>query len=51
MANIGAVSALTHLGVLTPTAARALETVLRPVVPGGGRPVGRIQPRLELTPA
>ena len=49
VANIGAVSALTQLGVLTPTATEALAMILRPMVLGGGRPVGRIEPRMELT--
>jgi len=51
VANIGGVSVLAQLGVLNPTAADALESVLRPVILGGGRPVGRVEPRLELTPA
>jgi L-asparaginase II len=48
VANIGAVSALDQLGVLTPNARSALEPVLRPVVTGGDRPVGHYEPRLRL---
>ena len=48
VAGVGAVSALEQLGYLTPTAAAALEPVLRPPVLGGGSPVGTYEPRLRL---
>jgi L-asparaginase II len=51
VANIGAVSALQQLGVLSAFAVEALEAVGRPSVLGGGRPAGRIEPRLRLEPA
>ena len=48
IANIAAVSALDQLGVLTPTAAFALEPIVRPDVLGGGNHVGRYESRLRL---
>lgn len=48
IANLGAVSALGQLGELTPNAASALGPVAGPLVLGGGRPVGRFEPRLVL---
>jgi L-asparaginase II len=48
VANIGAVSALDQLDVLTPTARSTLEPLLRPVVRGGGRPVGHFESRMRL---
>jgi L-asparaginase II len=48
VANLAAASALEQLGVLGPTAAGSLESVLTPGVLGGGRPVGNIEPRFKL---
>ncbi|MFP3882875.1 MAG: asparaginase [Actinomycetota bacterium] len=48
VANLAAVSALQQLDALTPTAGSALERFLRPPVLGGGRPVGNLEPQVEL---
>ena len=48
VANLAAASALDQLGVLVPTAAGSLETVLTPSVLGGGLAVGKIEPRFKL---
>lgn len=48
VANLGAVSALSQLGELTPTALAALEPISAPPVFGGGSAVGRLESRLEL---
>jgi L-asparaginase II len=47
-AVVGAIAALSSVGALTETASRRLAARARPVVLGGGRPVGEIQPELEL---
>ena len=47
-AVVGAVSALSQLGVLGDTASARLEDIGRPAVMGGGAPVGTVEPRLEL---
>jgi L-asparaginase II len=47
-AGVGMVAALDQLGLLTPAARRQLETVGRPVVLGGGVPVGHVESMLEL---
>lgn len=48
VANLAATAALDQLGVLTQTARSALEPILHPAVLGGGRKVGRFEPRFEL---
>lgn len=48
IASVAAVAVLDELGMLTATARSALEQVGHPVVVGGGEPVGRTEPRLEL---
>lgn len=48
IANVGAVAVLEQLGELTDTARLALQDVARPVVTGGGEPVGRTEPLLEM---
>lgn len=48
VANIAAVSALGQIGVLTPTAAAALDPIVRPPVLGGGERVGSFESRLHL---
>jgi L-asparaginase II len=48
VANLGAVATLDQLGMLSPVARIALEPVLHPQVLGGGRQVGRYEPRFEL---
>jgi L-asparaginase II len=48
VANLAAASALDQLGVLGPTAAGSLESVLTPGVLGGGVAVGKIEPRFKL---
>jgi L-asparaginase II len=48
VANLAAASALEQLDVLSPTAARSLDSVLAPRVLGGGVPVGRLEARFEL---
>lgn len=48
VANIAAVSALDQVGVLTPTAASALDPIVRPPVMGGGEPAGNFESRLRL---
>jgi L-asparaginase II len=48
VANIAAVSALDQIGVLTPTAAAALDPTVRPPVLGGGERVGTLESRLRL---
>jgi L-asparaginase II len=48
MAVVGAIAALDALGALTPTARQRLANKARPVVLGGGAPVGEVEPRLEL---
>lgn len=47
-AVVGAISALSQLGVLGDTARVRLEDAARPMVMGGGAPVGALEPRLEL---
>lgn len=51
VAHLAAASALERLGVLSSTASQALEPIVHPPVLGGGRPVGRFEPRFELEPA
>lgn len=48
VANLGAAAALDRLGGLSSTARHELEPVIHPPVLGGGRPVGRLEPRFEL---
>lgn len=48
VAYLAVASALEQLGVLSATAGAALEPVLHPPVLGGGKPVGRFEPRFEL---
>lgn len=48
VASIGAVATLRRLGVLSHVAETALEQVVHPPVLGGGRPVGRWEPRFDL---
>lgn len=48
VACLGAASALDQLGVLSATARDTLEPVIHPPVLGGGRPVGRLEPRFDL---
>jgi len=48
VAYLGAASALEQLGVLSSTARETLEPVVHPPVLGGGRPVGRLEPRFDL---
>ena len=48
MADIGAIAALDQLGELTATARSTLDGIGRPVVVGGEKPVGHIEPRLVL---
>jgi L-asparaginase II len=48
VASLAAVATLAQLGVTTQTADRALETLLRPPLLGGGSPVGSYEPRVEL---
>lgn len=48
VANIAAVSALGQIGVLTPTAAAALDPIVRPPVLGGEERVGSFESRLRL---
>lgn len=48
IANVGAVAVLEQLGELTKTARSALDDIGRPGVLGGGKPVGRTEPRLVL---
>jgi L-asparaginase II len=47
-AVVGAVAALEAVGAIGETAARSLRPFARPSVTGGGRPVGALEPRLEL---
>ena len=49
VANLAAVSALRQLGALSPTADLSLDAVSSPAVLGGGEPVGRVEPRFELS--
>lgn len=44
IAVVAAIAALRELGMLSPAALEALESVARPSVFGGGRPVGTIEP-------
>jgi L-asparaginase II len=44
------ITVLSELGLLAPGARRRLRPRLRPVVRGGGRPVGYLEPVLTLTP-
>lgn len=48
IANVAAVAVLDQLGELTATARTALRQVGRPLVVGGGEPVGRTEPRMDL---
>jgi L-asparaginase II len=48
-ADVGAVAALEAMGLLSSVASRFLEPVGRPVMFGGGKPVGHMEPRLVLT--
>lgn len=48
VANLAATSVMGQLGELSHFAAAALEPILYPAVLGGGRPVGRYEPRFEL---
>jgi L-asparaginase II len=48
IAGVAGLAALDQLGALTPYARERLERHSRPVVKGGGQPVGRFEPRLEL---
>lgn len=48
IANLGAVSALDQLGVLSPAAVSALDPIGKPPVLGGGRTVGTFESRLQL---
>lgn len=48
VAGLAGVAALDQMGALTPYARERLERHSHPVVKGGGRPVGRFEPRLEL---
>ena len=48
VAGLAGVAALDQMGALTPYARQRLERHSHPVVKGGGRPVGRFEPRLEL---
>jgi hypothetical protein len=48
VANLGAVSALGQLGVLSPAAVSALDPIGRPAVLGGGQTVGTFETRLQL---
>ncbi|MFZ0013459.1 MAG: asparaginase [Acidimicrobiia bacterium] len=48
VANLAAVAALGQLGALTAVASSSLEPIVHPPVLGGGRPVGRFEPRFEL---
>ena len=43
------IAVLSELGLLAPGARRRLRPRLRPVVRGGGRPVGHLEPVLTLT--
>ena len=48
VAGVAALAALDQLGALTPYASELLVKHSYPRVEGGGRPVGRFEPRLEL---
>lgn len=48
VASLGAVATLAMLDMLSPVAATSLEPLLHPKVFGGGRPVGRWEPRFDL---
>lgn len=48
IAGIAGLAALDQLGALTPYARERLQPHSHPVVKGGGQPVGRFEPRLEL---
>ena len=48
VAGVAALAALDQLGALTPYASELLVKHSHPRVEGGGRPVGRFEPRLEL---
>jgi len=48
-ADIGAVAALEAMGLVPAAASSYLAPVGRPVMFGGGSPVGHMEPRLELT--
>jgi L-asparaginase II len=51
VSSVGAAAALSQMGVLSATAASALEPVARPPVLGGGSQVGSFEPLLELESA
>jgi L-asparaginase II len=48
VSGVAAAAALDQLGVLTPYGRERLEVIARPIVKGGGLPVGRFEPRMEL---
>lgn len=48
VACLAAAESLARLGALSPTGVQSLDEVIHPPVLGGGRPVGRFEPRLEL---
>ncbi len=48
-ADVGAVAALEAMGLVPTAASTHLEPVGRPVMLGGGKPVGHMEPGLELT--
>jgi len=48
VAGVAGLAALDQLGALTPYARERLEKHSHPFVKGGGQPVGRFEPRLEL---
>ena len=48
-ADVGAVAALEAMGLMSAAASSYLEPIGNPVIFGGGKPVGRMEPRLELT--
>ena len=51
VAVVGAIAALDQLGRLEEAQRRALASVASPVVFGGGRPVGLLEPRMSLSTA
>jgi L-asparaginase II len=48
VANLSAAETLRQLGALTEVASSRLEQIIHPPVMGGGRSVGRFEPRFEL---
>ena len=46
--EVGAIAALHSKGFRTPTAAHHLQSRAQPPISGGGRIVGKAEPRLEL---